>query len=139
MNRNIKILYHTFSFLLVIPILLLIENLFTEFNINIGFYFGWIIGNVLSIFLSTSLYVDYIETKKNKIRIEYTNSLLIKGVSEYDLVDLKKIRIKKQSYFGGNEKLDVEFERSNKKFVFLKNEKEMINNEIDKIIELKKN
>jgi hypothetical protein len=137
-NKNSLILYNTFSFLLIIPLLLLIEYIFIEFKVNVGFYFGWIIGNVMKKIWSEHLYVDYIETENNKLTIKYLNPILKKGIEEYDLENILNFRIKKRIFFRSYGIIEFEFNGLKKKFVFLKIDLKMIINETKRIVKRKK-
>ena len=138
MNRNSTILYKTFSFLIVIPLLLLPEYIFPEYKISLGFVIGWIIGNVINKFWSKPLYVDYIKTENNKVKIKYSNPLLKKGIEEYNLDDILNFRIKKKSFFSKNGKIEFEFKGLNRDFAYLKIDQEMVINETKEIAKQKK-
>ena len=138
MKRNLTILYKTFSFLIVIPVSLLTEYFFPEFKINIGFFIGWIIGNITHQFWSKPLYLDYIKTEKNILKIAYSNPLLKKGTEAYELENVLALRIKKPNFFSNYGKIEFEFNGLNRKFVFLKTDRKRIINDTKEIVELKK-
>jgi len=138
MNRNFKILFKTFSFLLVIPVLLLIEYIFPEFKASIGFCIGWIIGNIANRFWSKPLYVENIKKENNTLSITYSNPLLKKGIEKYDIELISGFRIKKQIFLIKYGEIKFKFDGLNKKYVYLKTDRKMIINETDGIVELKK-
>ncbi len=138
MNRNFKILYKTFSFLLVIPILLLIEYIFPEFKASIGFCIGWIIGNIANRFWSKPLYVENIKKENNILTITYSNPLLKKGIEKYNIEMISDFRIKKPIFLIKYGEIRFKFDDLNKKYVYLNTDRKMIFKEIDGIDELKK-
>lgn len=135
MNRNFKILFKTFSFLLVIPILLLIEFFFPEIKASIGFYIGWIIGNIATLFWSKPLYINNIKNENNLLTITYSNQLLKKGIEKYDKEMISDFSIQEQTFLIKYGEIKFKFDGLNKKYVYLKADRKMI---IDKTVGLKK-
>ncbi|MCK8521528.1 hypothetical protein M0D21_08110 [Aquimarina sp. D1M17] len=126
MSKKQIIIYQTFSFLLVIPFLLLIELIDSNYKLSIGFCIGWIVGNIVNQFWSKPVYIDNIYFENNSLTIEYLNPLLKKGIEKYDFEKISDFKIKKKSLFDRSGRIEFKFDESVIKYAYLKMDKENI-------------
>ncbi|MFD2566896.1 hypothetical protein [Pseudotenacibaculum haliotis] len=125
MKRKLTILYNTFSFFLVIPILLIVKLLFS-IDINIGFIIGWIIAFIISKFWIEPLYVDHLTIDNSKLKIVFTTPFLKKGFVEYDICTTSNFSIKKKNFFTKYSRIRFYVDGKRESFVFLKMDEEDI-------------
>lgn len=133
MKRKLTILYNTFSFLFLIPILLIVQFLFS-IDINIGFIIGWIIAYIISKFWLEPLYVNRLTIDNSKLKIEFTTPLLKKGFVEYDISTTSNFSIKKKNFFTRDSKIRFDVDGKRETFSFLKMDEEGIIHKVGMLV-----
>ncbi len=134
MKRKLLILFKTFSFLSVIPTLLLLELFIKDYS-STGFIIGWIIGSSIKLFYSNPLYINKLAIENSILKIEHANPFLKKGHKKYDLKMISNFKVRRETFFSKYGKVEFKFDGFNKKFVFLKTELKMIIKETNRIVE----
>lgn len=137
MNKKQLILFNTFSFILVIPLLILIELLVSNYKLNFGFTIGWIIGNIINRFWSKPIYIDNIDSKNGFLRIEYLSPLLKKGIDSYAIEEIIDVRIKNKSRFTKIGSIELKFNDVVIKYTYLKMDNEYVLKAVNKLVDNK--
>ena len=125
MNRNIKIIINSLSFIIIILALLLLYIYLLDarhtFSI-IGFSLALIYLEIKNKFWANPLFIDSIEISKETIKIKHTNPMLKKGETTFDSNEISNFRNIKKNIFTKNNRIEFDYRQLKTKFVYLKSE-----------------
>lgn len=125
MNRNIKIIINSLSFLIIILVLLLVYFYLLDarhtFSI-LGFSLALIYLEIKNKFWANPLFIDSIEISKETIRIKYTNPMLKKDEITFDSNEISNFINIKKNIFTKNNRIEFDYKKIKTKFVYLKSE-----------------
>lgn len=122
MNRNIKIIINSLSFLIIILVLLLVYFYLLDarhtFSI-LGFSLALIYLEIKNKFWANPLFIDSIEISKETIRIKYTNPMLKKDEITFDSNEISNFINIKKNIFTKNNRIEFDYKKIKTKFVYL--------------------
>ena len=125
MNRNIKIIINSLSFLIIILVLLLVYFYLLDarhtFSI-LGFSLALIYLEIKNKFWANPLFIDSIEISKETIRIKYTIPMLKKDEITFDSNEISNFINIKKNIFTKNNRIEFDYKKIKTKFVYLKSE-----------------
>ena len=129
MNRNIKIIINSLSFVIIILVLLLIYFYLLDarhtFSI-LGFSLALIYLEIKNKFWANPLFIDSIEISKETIRIKHTNPMLKKDEITFDSNEISNFMNIKKNIFTKNNRIEFDYKKIKTKFVYLNSEKKEI-------------
>ena len=125
MNRNIKIIINSLSFVIIILVLLLIYFYLLDarhtFSI-LGCSLALIYLEIKNKFWANPLFIDSIEISKETIRIKYTIPMLKKDEITFDSNEISNFINIKKNIFTKNNRIEFDYKKIKTKFVYLKSE-----------------
>lgn len=129
MNRKFKIIYNSFSLILVIIIPAILYYYFPN-DLNkaslIGFSLTTVFFEIKNKFWANPLFIDSIEIDIETIRIKHTNPMLKKGEITFDSNEISNFMNIKKNIFTKNNRIEFDYKKIKTKFVYLNSEKEEI-------------
>ncbi|MFB9098758.1 hypothetical protein ACFFVF_19815 [Flavobacterium jumunjinense] len=137
MDRKLKIVSKTFSFVIIIGVLLILFLVFPVFGGKyslIGFSIGTMLGEVLNKFWAEPLYIDTITVENDTVIIGHTNPFLKKGIKIYEVAEISNFKNVKKNIFRKNSRLEFDYKKAKMDFAYLKSEKELINKFLNNFI-----
>lgn len=125
MNRNIKIIINSLSFVIIILVLLFVYFYLLDarhtFSI-LGFSLALIYLEIKNKFWANPLFINSIEISKETIRIKHTNPMLKKGEITFDSNEISNFMNIKKNIFTKNNRIEFDYKKVKTKFVYLKSE-----------------